>query len=337
MNLVYFLVPVSFFGISLILAVLIAGFLVPFLTHNKVGQVIREDGPRSHHSKAGTPTMGGFIFIIPFIVVSMGYLFAKPELLILLLVVIIFAVLGYLDDSKIVSKSSNKGLSVKLRLGVQLGVGLLLGIFLYFFHGNGITHIPHTPISLDLGYFYIAFVAFIIAGVTNAANLTDGLDGLAGTVSLVTILSFLAVFIMLGQYQWYSVIMILVAGLIIFLYYNRHPAKIFMGNVGSLFLGSFIATMALMSGLELLLIPFAIVFMFETISVILQVTYFKITKALSKTKEGKRLFRMSPLHHHFELSGWHETKVVKVFALTQAAVSLVAIAILAYFIFFTSI
>ncbi len=340
MSFSYIYVPLVLFSVSFILAILIAGFLVPFLTQRKIGQIIREDGPKSHHIKAGTPTMGGFIFIVPFVLISLGYLFVHFSLLILLLILVIFAVLGYLDDAKIISKNSNKGLSVKLRLGIQLGIGLLLGLIIYLSRLNsgippGITSIPFTPIAINLSYLYVFFVAIVFAGMVNAVNLTDGLDGLAGTISTVTIMSFLFVFVLLGRFaQWYPIIAMILAGLVVFLYFNRYPAKIFMGNVGSLFLGAFIATMALMSGLELFLIPFGIIFIAETLSVMLQVAYFKITKALSKTKEGKRLFRMSPIHHHFELSGWHETKVVKVFALTQIIVSLLAIAVFAWFRYF---
>jgi phospho-N-acetylmuramoyl-pentapeptide-transferase len=299
---------------------------IEYLKRWKLGQIIREEGPESHKAKSGTPSMGGWIVLGPALVVTAVATRLPAEVILLSLVILGYAFVGWLDDYLKVKKRHNKGLSAKQKMVGQILVALGFGVGLHLLgHGTSVI-LPFTNGQglLELGWFYYALLVFVMVGTTNAVNLTDGLDGLAaGTVAialagLTLVLSSYSHFANLGGVQ--ILLWATIGGCLGFLWYNCHPAQVFMGDTGSLGLGAVVASAAVMGKLEFWLIPLGAVFIAETLSVMLQVAYFKRTG-------GKRLFKMSPLHHHFELSGWKETKVVSRFYLAGAASALLAIAL----------
>lgn len=313
------------FTFSFFLAFLFGKPVIAYCKKLKIGQSIRQEGPVSHMGKEGTPTMGGFIFLIPFIL-FLSYLgFQKSEVWIILIVTLLFMLLGFYDDYLIIRKKQNKGLSAWRKLFLQLSISALLMGFLWFSANETSTmlFIPGTTIAFSLGWFYPIFLGLVVVGTTNAVNLTDGLDGLASSVSIIALLSY-SLILTYFNLPFYSMACFgLAAALLGFLIYNRYPAKIFMGNTGSLAIGGALSAVAVLSKTELLLLFIGGVFVLEALSVILQVSYFKLTK-------GKRIFKMSPLHHHFELSGWSEPQVVWLFSSFQLIFSLLAIVILFY-------
>ncbi len=288
--------------ISFIITAIAEPFLIPFLRKLKFGQTILEDGPSWHGKKQGTPTMGGMAFILSTAAASLFFIRDVRGGAILLCGVL-FGVIGFVDDYIKVVKKRNKGFSAKQKFLAQTVVSLLYAAFLYFAFGQTATKIPFTDISLDLGIFYIPFVMLVLLATTNSANLTDGLDGLAASVG-----SIIALFFALATSGEGSAVSgALAGGLLGFLIYNAYPAKVFMGDTGSLFIGGIISAVAINAGMELFIIIAAFVFLFEALSVIIQVGVYKKTK--------KRIFKMAPVHHHFEMCGWKETKVVAVFSL----------------------
>ena len=288
--------------ISFIITAIAEPFLIPFLRKLKFGQTILEDGPSWHGKKQGTPTMGGMAFILSTAAASLFFIRDVRGGAILLCGVL-FGVIGFVDDYIKVVKKRNKGFSAKQKFLAQTVVSLLYAAFLYFAFGQTATKIPFTDISLDLGIFYIPFVMLVLLATTNSANLTDGLDGLAASVG-----SIIALFFALATSGEGSTVSgALAGGLLGFLIYNAYPAKVFMGDTGSLFIGGIISAVAINAGMELFIIIAAFVFLFEALSVIIQVGVYKKTK--------KRIFKMAPVHHHFEMCGWKETKVVAVFSL----------------------
>ncbi|HEY9722709.1 MAG TPA: phospho-N-acetylmuramoyl-pentapeptide-transferase [Oscillatoriaceae cyanobacterium] len=313
--------------LAFVLALALGRPMIGFLTRWKLGQIIREEGPESHKAKAGTPSMGGWIILIPALVAAAILTPMHGELLLLAFAILGNAFVGWLDDYLIVKKRSNKGLLPRYKmLGQLLVAGAFAGGLYWMGHGTRVLlPFTHGQGSLDLSYAYYALAIFIMVGTTNAVNLTDGLDGLcAGTVAI----ALLGLGLALYTYAHFATLpgaLVLVAALIGgclgYLWYNWHPAQVFMGDTGSLGLGGAVAGLAIVGHLELWLIPIGAVFIAETLCVMLQVAYFKRTG-------GKRLFKMSPLHHHFELSGWKETKVVGRFYLVGAAGALLAIALL---------
>ncbi len=291
--------------ISFIITAIAEPFLIPFLRKLKFGQTILEDGPTWHEKKQGTPTMGGMAFILSTAVASLFFVRDMRGGAILLCGVL-FGLIGFVDDYIKVVKKRNKGFSAKQKFLAQTVVSLLYAAFLYFVFGQTSTKIPFTDISLDLGIFYIPFVMLVLLATTNSANLTDGLDGLAASVG-----SIIALFFALATAQFAAegsaISGALAGGLLGFLIYNAYPAKVFMGDTGSLFIGGIISAVAISAGMELFIIISAFVFLFEALSVIIQVGVYKKTK--------KRIFKMAPVHHHFEMCGWKETKVVAVFSI----------------------
>ncbi|ENH98331.1 phospho-N-acetylmuramoyl-pentapeptide-transferase [Gracilibacillus halophilus YIM-C55.5] len=305
----------SFFitiAIAFLITVLISPIFIPFLRKLKFGQSIREEGPKSHQKKSGTPTMGGLMIILSSAVTSIivvskvgsdgiGY-----QTGLLLLVLIGFGLLGFLDDFIKVVLKRNLGLTSKQKLLGQIVISLIFFMVLKRQNFSTTVMLPGTDIGFDLGWFYAVFIMIMLVGASNAVNLTDGLDGLlAGTAAI----SFGA-FAILAGYGALNVpvtifALAVVGSLLGFLVFNAHPAKVFMGDTGSLALGGAIAAIAILLKLEILLIVIGGVFVIETLSVILQVISFKTT--------GKRIFRMSPLHHHYELNGWSEWRVVTTF------------------------
>ncbi|EIT84992.1 phospho-N-acetylmuramoyl-pentapeptide-transferase [Fictibacillus macauensis ZFHKF-1] len=294
---------------SFLIAVLSSPFFIPFLRRLKFGQSIREEGPQSHQKKSGTPTMGGIIIIVALtlstLIMSYKFYGLKTETYLLLLVTVGFGVLGFLDDFIKVVKKRNLGLTSKQKLLGQLIIAAIFYIVLVQTGFSTDLHVPGTKISFDIGWFYPVLVVFMLIGGSNAVNLTDGLDGLlSGTAAI----AFGAFAVLATNVQAYSTALFAVAvvGAVLgFLVFNAHPAKVFMGDTGSLALGGAISAIAIITKMELVLVIIGGVFVIETLSVMLQVASFKT--------RGKRIFKMSPIHHHFELSGWSEWRVVVTF------------------------
>ncbi len=297
--------------ISFIISAVCEPFLIPFLRKLKFGQTILEDGPSWHGKKQGTPTMGGIAFILSSVLASLIFVRDLRGGAILLCGVL-FGVIGFIDDYIKVVKKQNKGFSASQKFLAQTVVSLAYALFLYLQFGQTETRIPFIGINLDLGIFYIPFVMLVLLATTNSANLTDGLDGLAASIgSLVALFFALACVSLTGHTDGSVIAGALAGGLLGFLIYNAYPAKVFMGDTGSLFIGGMIAAVAISAGLELFIIISAFIFLFEALSVIIQVAVYKKTK--------KRVFKMAPVHHHFEMCGWKETKVVAVFSVITLA------------------
>lgn len=302
---------VIFFTILLgfLITVLLSPIFIPFLRRLKFGQSIREEGPKSHQKKTGTPTMGGIMILLSIVVTTlvMTGKFAEPTVktYLLLFVTIGFGLLGFLDDFIKVVMKRNLGLTSKQKL---LGQIIISVIFYFIFNQNDFStevSIPLTNFSIDLGWGYVLFIIFWLVGFSNAVNLTDGLDGLLSGTAAIAFGAFAVLAWNQSQFE-VSIFSVAVVGAVLgFLVFNAHPAKVFMGDTGSLALGGAIATIAILTKLEFILIIIGGVFVIETLSVILQVISFKTT--------GKRIFRMSPLHHHYELVGWSEWRVVVTF------------------------
>ena len=296
--------------ISFIIAALCEPLLIPFLRRLKFGQTILEDGPTWHEKKQGTPTMGGIGFILSCILASVFFV-RSSEGGAVLLCGALFGLIGFIDDYAKVVKKQNQGLTAPQKFLAQTVVSVLYAVFVYVMLDKSQTRIPFTDINFDMGFLYIPFVMFVLLATTNSANLTDGLDGLASGVGSIVALFFAVACATLCVNQEASIISgALAGGLLGFLIYNAYPAKVFMGDTGSLFIGGIIAAVAVSAGLELFIIISAFVFLFEALSVIIQVSYYKKTK--------KRVFKMAPVHHHFEMCGWKETKVVTVFCIITA-------------------
>ncbi len=308
------------------LALAVGRPVIAWLGIVKFGQVIREEGPESHKAKAGTPSMGGWLILGPALFVAPFFGPLPAEVWLLGAVVLGYALVGWLDDWLIIKKKSNKGLSARQKLAGQILVGAgFAGGLAYLGHGTSIL-LPFTggQGTLDLGLAYHALLVFVMVGTTNAVNLTDGLDGLASGTVAIALTGLAACLVAYAAPATAAGTLVLVAavigGCLGFLWYNAHPAEVFMGDTGSLGLGAAVAGAAVLGRLELWLIPIGALFIAETLSVMIQVAYFKRTG-------GKRFFKMSPLHHHFELSGWKETKVVARFYLIAAMCSVLAVAL----------
>ncbi len=293
-------------GISILITVAMGPFMIPFLTRLKVGQNIREDGPKRHLKKAGTPTMGGIIIITAVMVSSFIMAGASVEVLVAVLIMLALGGIGFWDDYiKVVLKRS-LGLRAREKVGLQLLVGILFALFLIFYLHRGTSIIiPFSGNSIDLGYLYIPFLIIVLLSASNAVNLTDGLDGLASGVTFLVALAFAIVSLMSAHYNL-SIFCGAVAGACLgFLVFNRHPARVFMGDTGSMALGGAIAAVAAITRSEIALVIIGGVYVIETLSVLLQIISYQATR--------KRLFLMAPLHHHYELKGWPEQKVVRAF------------------------
>ncbi|HJF68221.1 phospho-N-acetylmuramoyl-pentapeptide-transferase [Staphylococcus kloosii] len=303
---VYLLAIIAFL-ISLILVPL----LIPTLKRMKFGQSIREEGPRSHMKKTGTPTMGGLTFLISIIVtavLAIIFMDNSNPIILLLFVTIGFGLIGFIDDYIIVVKKDNEGLTSKQKFLAQIVIAVIFFILSQVFQlanfSTGI-HIPFTNIDLQLSIVYVIFIIFWQVGFSNAVNLTDGLDGLATGLSIIGFVMYAIMAFVHGANSIGIFCVIMIFALLGFLPFNLNPAKVFMGDTGSLALGGIFATISIMLNEELSLIFIGFVFVAETLSVMIQVTSYKLT--------GKRIFKMSPLHHHFELVGWDERKVTTVF------------------------
>ena len=307
--------------LSCALTGIIGWFQLPVLRALKAGQSIREVGPTWHNSKAGTPMMGGLMFIFAAVLIVAGNVFFMEDysVLFVLILALCFGFVGFLDDFTKIKYKRNLGLTSIQKAALQAAVSAL---FLYVMFRTGAMstelYIPFVDLSFTLHpLVYIFFSMFVMVGCVNAVNLTDGVDGLCGSVTIPVMAFFTAVALAMGRYDLAILPASLAGGLAAYLVYNWHPARVFMGDTGSLFLGGIVCAMAFALEMPLILILVGIVYIVETLSVILQVTYFKLT-------HGRRLFKMSPIHHHFEMSGWKEEKICGVFAGVTAAMCVLA-------------
>lgn len=293
--------------LSMVAAVLIGPYIIEKLRSFKFGQNVRLDGPKSHLTKQGIPSMGGFIFLSVLTLVGIILSGFNLKVAFMILVTLSFALIGFLDDYLKVKKKSSDGLSARNKMLYLLIFGLLAGSVLYYGFDYKSLMIPFINYELHLGLIYILFVVIFFAAATNAVNLTDGIDGLSSTVTIIVVMFYALVSLRSGDQEVFFFALTLIGALLGFLYFNKYPAKVFMGDTGSLALGGAVGIMALMTRTELLLILVGLIYVVETLSVIIQVLYFK--------KTGKRFFKIAPIHHHFEALGWKENKVVVVFAL----------------------
>ena len=308
--------------IAFAVSAILCPIVIPFLHKLKFGQQVRDDGPQAHLKKQGTPTMGGLVILTSIIVTSVFYLRDYPKIIPVLFVTVGFGIIGFLDDYiKIVMKRS-EGLNPKQKI---LGQFVITGIFCwYLLTSNDVGTAVLIPFTggfdngyyLDLGWLFIPFLFFVVLGTDNGVNFTGGLDGLCTSVTIL-VATFMTV-VAVGENTGISPITGAVVGSLLgFLLFNVYPAKVFMGDTGSLALGGFVAASAFMMQIPLFIAIVGLIYLVEVLSVIIQVTYFKKTG-------GKRIFKMAPIHHHFELCGWSETRVVAVFSIITAILCLIA-------------
>ena len=305
-------VAISLLGVAFLLTVLMLPRLIKYLHVLKFGQAIREEGPQSHMHKKGTPTMGGISFIIAIVISLIVAMFLDSSniqyYILFIYTTISFSIIGYIDDMLIVVKKKNDGLAPRKKLMLQIIFSVIFYILVTFIYKDvNYIHIPVFDYNLNISYFYIIFLVFWQTGFSNAVNLTDGLDGLATSVTIITTSTFALLAYKENNFPVLVFCLTIVGALIGFLLFNRNPAKIFMGDTGSLALGGILAAISVILHKEVAFLFIGLVYILETLSVIIQVAYFK--------KTGKRIFKMSPLHHHFELSGYGEVKTVYIFVI----------------------
>ena len=286
--------------------------IIKYLHVLKFGQAIREEGPQSHMHKKGTPTMGGISFIVSIVIsliVAMILDSGNIQYYILFIYTTIsFSIIGYIDDMLIVVKKKNDGLAPRKKLMLQILFSVIFYILVTFIYKDiNYIHIPGLDYNLNISYLYLIFLVFWQTGFSNAVNLTDGLDGLATSVTIITTSTFALLAYKENNFPVLVFCLTIVGALLGFLLFNKNPAKIFMGDTGSLALGGILAAISVILHKEIAFLFIGLVYILETLSVIIQVAYFK--------KTGKRIFKMSPLHHHFELSGYGEVKTVYIFVI----------------------
>ena len=315
MNYTIFLPVLIAFGLS----VMMGPVIIPILRKLKMGQTERVDGVQSHLKKAGTPTMGGVIILLSVVITSVFYIKDYPKIIPILFVTLGFGLIGFLDDYlKVVMKRSD-GLFPKQKMALQIVVTAVFAFYLVKFTDVSLTML--IPFSggyyLDIGWFAIPLMFFAVIGTVNGVNFTDGLDGLASSVTVLV-----ATFFTVGAIGTKSgiepITCAVVGALLGFLLFNVYPASVFMGDTGSLALGGFVASTAYMLQMPVFIVIVGLIYLIEVLSVMIQVTYFKKTG-------GKRIFKMAPIHHHFELCGWSETRVVAVFSIATALLCLIAL------------
>lgn len=292
--------------------------LIPYLKKNQFGQFIREEGPEAHKSKAGTPTMGGLAIVLGVTAAVLLSGSINADKLVILLSMYAYGIIGFIDDYNKIAKKQNEGLTPKQKLALQVLFGAAIAAYMMFTSGATII-IPFFKVQLNLGILYFPFVIFVAVAMANAVNLTDGLDGLASSTSILATVPFalLGVTAAFASDAMVTGAMALIGALAGFLVFNKYPAKIFMGDTGSMAIGGCLTAVAIIGHLEFLLPIAGLIFVIEALSVIIQVTYFKKTG-------GKRVFRMAPIHHHFELGGLKETQVVTRFSIFTAVCAAIA-------------
>lgn len=311
--------------VSFAISVIACPVFIPFLKRLKFGQFVRDDGPQSHLKKQGTPTMGGIIILLATVITSLPYMKPNNEIIPILFATVGFGIIGFLDDYLKVVMKRSMGLKAWQKM---LGQIIMTAVFVYYYlevlgEDPGIL-VPFTG-GMENGMYismpewlFVIFVFFVMIGTVNGTNFTDGLDGLATSVTIMVAVFFTVVAI--GNESGVTPVSCAVTGSLLgFLLYNVHPASVFMGDTGSLALGGFVASTAIMLKMPIFILIVGFIYLLEVVSVIIQVGYFKIT-------HGKRIFKMAPIHHHFELCGWSETRVVTVFATVTALLCLVALA-----------
>lgn len=313
-----FINPVTILALVLgfLISLILGPIFIPMLHKFKFGQNIREEGPKSHFKKAGTPTMGGIIFIISVTIVMLVMRYnISDEGMVVLYSMIAFGFIGFLDDMLKIIHKNNLGLRAWQKMLLLLLFSVAMAYYAYTVLGTSIV-VPFLGTEINLGIIYIPFVIIYYAGATNAVNLTDGLDGLASTVTVIVLIFFSVVSFNQHNYHISVFALALIGALLGFLRYNAYPAKIFMGDTGSLALGGAVASIALLLKNPFILVIVGGIYVFETLSVIIQVISFKTT--------GKRVFKMAPVHHHFEQLGWSEVKVVTVFSIVTVILCIIA-------------
>ena len=310
--------------ITLVLCLLLGIPYIDFMKKKAYSQYIRQEVAQMHAYKEKTPTTGGVFIVTSIIIGSLIALFMAQKTttsaLIVLMTLIFYSFTGFEDDIKKIKAHQNLGLSARAKLMLQIAVAMLPAFYIIF---SEQTTVSFLNFSIDLGWFYPVFVVFMMVGASNATNLTDGLDGLCASSSVIAFLACAVICYLNNNIDLAIISISASASCLGFLYFNKKPAKIFMGDTGSLALGGLLATIAIMGKFELWLIPIAILFICETLSVMIQVTSFKLT--------GKRVFKMSPIHHHFELCGWGENKIVVVFTLVTLVSSALAVCVYYFF------
>jgi len=317
-------------GFSFMLTIIWGEPLLRVLRRLKIGESIRVDGPQRHISKMGTPTLGGVLFILPVLLITllfnaaslMGFTMLGRSIFLPMGTMIVFGLLGSVDDWKKLrgKRSDERGLRARTKLLIQIILGIIISIGLQYVLQAPEMYLPWMNREFTLGIWYVPIATLLIVGFSNAVNFTDGLDGLAGLIAATCFATFGMIALLQGQLFLARFCFTLVGALFGFLWFNVHPALLIMGDVGALPLGATLAVVALMTGQWILLPVIAIIPLSEMVSVVLQVSYFKLTK-------GKRLFKMAPLHHHFELLGWSETQVVQRFWLIGLLAAILGAAI----------
>lgn len=303
--------------ISLVLTIILGKIIIPILKSSHIGQNIREEGPKSHYGKAGTPTMGGIIFLISALVLTLIFVPFSMKTFILLLATFGFGAIGFIDDFRKLVLKRSLGLTAKQKIILQVILSFVIAILCFIFQNDTITKlwIPFTDIRLNVSIFGIPMMMFIMIGTSNAVNLTDGLDGLSSQVSIPVFLTF----IILGQNiedELFASIML--GGVLGFLFYNSNPASVFMGDTGSMAIGGAVVALAINMGMTLFLVILGGVYVAEALSVMIQVASYKL-------RNKKRIFLMTPIHHHFELKGYKEPKIVTGFTIVSVILSLITL------------
>ena len=292
--------------------------LIPFLKKIKFGQQVREDGPQAHLKKQGTPTMGGIAFLFSVMLTSLFFMKSYPQIIPILFMTVGFGFVGFLDDYIKVVRKHSEGLNPKQKMAAQFVITAIFCFYMMKYSGGGtVIHIPFLHTDWDMGWLYIPMVFLVVLGTDNGVNFTDGLDGLCSSVTII-VATFFTVVAMTTVSGIVPITGAVVGALLGFLLFNVYPAQVFMGDTGSLALGGFVASTALVLQNPLIILLVGFIYLIEVISVMIQVVYFKKT-------HGKRFFRMAPIHHHFELGGWSETRVVAVFTTVTALLCLIAL------------
>lgn len=308
--------------IAFVISAVLGPIVIPWLHRLKFGQFIREEGPKAHQKKSGTPTMGGIIFLLAAMIASLFFVKDYPKIIPVMFTTLGFGIIGFLDDYIKVVKKRNLGLTEIQKLVLQFIVTAVFAFYLIKYSGVGTKMLVPFTGGLENGYYldlpmwlFIPGLFIIMLGTVNGTNLTDGLDGLLSNVTVLVAAFFMVVAVAVGS-GLHPVAGAVMGALLGFLLFNAHPAKVFMGDTGSLALGGFVASMAYMMNMPIFIAIVGLIYLVEILSDILQVTYFKAT-------HGKRIFKMAPIHHHFELCGWAETKVVAVFTIVTAVLCLI--------------
>ncbi len=309
--------------VSFVMAVLLAIIIIPILKRIKFGQTVRDDGPKTHLKKMGIPTMGGFIFLIPLVLIAGFYLSKFPKMLPLLFATISFGCIGFIDDYIKVVKKRKDGLYPKQKTALQILFGTIFAIYIVQFNIiDNVMRFPYINIYLPKGIL-IVFIVLFLYFISNAVNLTDGIDGLLASITIVVLIAFAVITLGHSELEYIRVFSITLIGACCgYLIFNKFPASVIMGDLGSLGLGGAVAALCIIIKAPVIIVLFGFVYIVEAFSVIIQVASFKL--------RGKRVFKMAPIHHHFELLGWKETKVVKVFTGITAVLCMLGVIIYNY-------